>query len=143
MEELDLAEKLGTLGYDYEQKVKGTPIDVANICRGHLKGLILLNGRVEAHSGFSTVLEDAHLYAAYSKVGDQGALYISPLQKRIKEEYIRVGGIQISDYIEVLPERVVSNLDSFSLVIKDAREHLVARIEFFKREHEMLYVPKK
>lgn len=136
-----VVKKLLELGYDPEKKVNGTSADVYNICKGHLQGLMLFNGRIIADSGFTVVLEDEHLYITNQKVDKENYLFISPLEKRIDVEYISMGGIQLNDHIHV-NEKVISTIDSFSLIVEDVRRRPVATFEFWKKG-EMLYVPKR
>lgn len=136
-----VVKKLIQLGYDPEKKVEGTLSDVYNIARGHLHGLVLFSGRVIANSGFISVLENDHLYVTSSKIDKECSLYISPLWKRTKEEYIRMYGVQTNDHIRI-EDKVIGNIDNFSLIVEDARERPVAIFEFQKRGN-MLYVPRK
>ena len=137
-----VVKKLDGLGYDSERSVKGTTADVYNIACGHLDGLVLFSGRVVAKAGFTTVLENDHLYVANYNADKERSLYISPLWKRIKVEYIRMGGVQTNDNIRI-EKKVIGHIDSFSLIIEDARRRPVATFEFYKKDSEMLYVPKK
>ena len=137
-----VVKRLVDFGYDPERSVKGTPTDVYNIARGHLNGLVLFGGRVIAKAGFMTVLENDHLFVTNSKVDKEYSLYISPLWKRIKEEYIRMYEVQTNDNISI-EEKVIGNIDGFSLIVEDARQRPVATFEFYKKKNEMLYVPKR
>ncbi len=134
--------KLNSLGYDPERSAKGTSTDVYNIARGHLNGLVLFSGRVVAKAGFTTLLENDHLHVTNFKVDEERSLYISPLWKRIKEEYIRMSCVQTNDNIRI-EDKVIGHIDSFSLIIEDARRRPVATFEFYKKKSEMLYVPRK
>lgn len=86
------------------------------------------------------MLEDDQICITTSKVDEMRSLYIHPLEKRIKEEYIRMN-VQTSDNI-VVEEKVIGNFDAFYLSIRDFREHPVASFEF-RKEGGMLYVPKR
>ena len=91
-------QKLLELGYDPERKEKATSTDVYALFKQYLGGLVLFSGRVVAKSDIIMILEDENMYITTTeledtcseKAGKKRSLYISPLEKRIKTEYIRM-----------------------------------------------------
>lgn len=141
-EAAEVIQKLTTLDYNPEKVTEATTTDVTALFGRYLGGVVLFSGRVIAKSlGFAAVLEDKNMCVTTSKVDEERSLYIFPLEKRIKEEYIRVNGIQTTDTI-LLEEKKISELDAFYLFVEDARKLPIASFEFHK-EGGMLYVPKR
>lgn len=137
-----IQQKLLEMGYVPEKATPATPTDVYALFEKHLSGLVLFSGRVIARNlGFTVVLENENMSITTSKIDEERSLYINPLEKRIREEYIRVNGILNNDKIRV-EEKVIANLDAFYLSIEDARENKVASFEF-QKNGGMLYVPKR
>lgn len=133
-------QKLMELRYDPRQSEVATPTDIYTIFRKHLGGLILFSGKAVARSGHITVLEDENICVATSGTGSNRSLYINPLEKRIKEEYISIYDIQLQDNITI-NEQKISNLDAIILAITDIRQMPIVTFEFYKKG-EMLYIPR-
>ena len=136
-----VVKKLEGLQHAPENAILATPTDVNNLFRLYLGGLVLFSGRVTAKSGFTVVLEDEQICITTCKVDEERSLYIHPLEKRIKGEYIRMNGIQTNDTIQI-EEKIIRDLDAFYLAIRDFRNNQVASFEF-RKEGRMLYVPKR
>jgi|SRR3989338_3725973 len=136
-----VVKNLADLQYAPENATLATPIDVCALFRQYLGGLVLFSGRVVANSGFTVVLEDEQMCVTTCKVDEERSMYIHPLEKRIKGEYIRMDSIQTNDTVQI-EEKIIRDLDTFYLIIRDFRKNIVASFEF-RKDGRMLYVPKR
>ncbi|MDO8511425.1 MAG: hypothetical protein Q7S55_04645 [Nanoarchaeota archaeon] len=159
------AHKLLELGYDPEKSEEAKHENLIAISRGYLGGLVFFEGEIIARDKCRTIVRDdggkvtitgsrtqsSHsLYADIlektlekdtvvdPRSGYFSSLYISPLNKRFKEEGVCLDFICPQDRIYV--DGVRNN--TFILVVEDIRKKSIASFEFWTKG-EMLYVPKQ
>ncbi len=158
-------QKLLEMGYVPENSEEAKHENLIAISSGYLGGLILFEGEIIARDKCRTIVRDDEgkvtitgsrtqnsnsLYADLlgktlekdtvvdPRSGYFSSLYISPLNKKFKEEGVCLDFICPQDRIYV--DGIRKN--KFTLVIEDIRQKSIASFEFLTRG-EMLYVPKR
>jgi hypothetical protein len=91
---------LSALGYDPAEGKKIMlsllPDYMVSLCNDSAEqygGLLLFDGLVKVHCGYKTILADEQMTISGSQVAEAKSLFIKPLEKRIKEEYVQLENI--------------------------------------------------
>ena len=160
----NVQQKLFGLGYDSTKSEEASYGNLIALSRGFLGGLVFFEGavlfrdkgRVLIHDEEGVIITGSRTQNSHSLYGDIlqrtlekdtvidpqsghfSSLYVSPLNKRFKEEGVCLDFITPHDRIYVSGIRK----DLFTLIFEDIRKICLATFEFHKHK-EMLYIPKR